>query len=78
MKIDDKVNIQTTGLKCLPICECGYVFEKLESYTRLIQITENYHREERFFNPEVCPNCKKSILSIDVPKVGYGGSINIR
>ncbi|NFD28809.1 hypothetical protein EXN57_02080 [Clostridium botulinum] len=62
-------------LKCYPVCECGYVFKEFSSYTELVEVSENFSREVRYFRPSICPKCKKAITSIIVPEVGYSGRI---
>lgn len=61
------------NLKCYPICKCGYVFKKLESYEKLVEVSKTHSKLIRLFEPSCCPQCNEVIEKITAPIESYFG-----
>lgn len=65
----------TTRLRMLPVCECGYVFQRgIDTYEEVIQPPGGITLMKYMvygFDPPVCPNCNKTIEAIEYLKEGF-------
>lgn len=50
-------------LTLLPVCKCGYVFkDKIILHRQTMEIDKSgYIKQQQFFEPATCPNCKRVI-----------------
>lgn len=54
----EKVTVTLT-----PICECGYIFKNgIICHRETMELSKSgYTIQQLFFEPSICPNCKRAI-----------------
>lgn len=56
----------TTRLKLLPVCDCGYIFrDGVIGYEDIHKMNNEIKVVHRSIEPPMCPNCKKRIECIE-------------
>lgn len=51
-------------IKIKPICECGYIFDKIYVTKHVEDIGGQFAVMGTTFEPSACPNCKRKIESV--------------